>query len=64
VEHLGQGLLASAIARDGVVEAIELEGDNLVLGVQWQPEAISADQRQLDLLFSAIAVELSSRIAA
>jgi len=35
VEHLGQGLLASATAGDGVVEAIELEGDNLVLGVQW-----------------------------
>jgi putative glutamine amidotransferase len=63
VEHLGQGLLASATAVDGVVEAIELEGDNLVLGVQWHPEAVNADQRQLDLLFSAMAVAHSSRIA-
>jgi putative glutamine amidotransferase len=35
---LGQKLIASATAGDGVVEAIELEGAAFCLGVQWHPE--------------------------
>lgn len=39
VKDVGQGLIASAHAVDGVVEAIELPGkDHFVLGVQWHPE--------------------------
>jgi len=37
--HLGSGLVAVAVAPDGVIEAIEAaEGDRFVLGVQWHPE--------------------------
>jgi len=38
VDRLGEGLLASAHAPDGTVEAIELPGPPWVLGVQWHPE--------------------------
>lgn len=38
VESLGAGLIASAHFDDGVVEAIEVPGDDFVLGVQWHPE--------------------------
>ena len=38
VDSLGRGLSVSATAPDGVVEAIEMEGPNLVVGVQWHPE--------------------------
>ncbi|AVH59746.1 MULTISPECIES: gamma-glutamyl-gamma-aminobutyrate hydrolase family protein [Streptomyces] len=38
VDRLGEGLLVSAHAVDGTVEAIELPGSAWVLGVQWHPE--------------------------
>ncbi|MFZ5440859.1 MAG: gamma-glutamyl-gamma-aminobutyrate hydrolase family protein [Myxococcota bacterium] len=39
VKAVGQGLLVSAVAPDGVIEAIEGTGkEQWVLGVQWHPE--------------------------
>lgn len=38
VERLGEGLRVSARDADGIVQAIELDGHELVLGVQWHPE--------------------------
>lgn len=38
VDRLGTGLVASAYAEDGTVEAIEVPGRSWVLGVQWHPE--------------------------
>ncbi|MDH6520298.1 putative glutamine amidotransferase [Streptomyces sp. SAI-135] len=38
VDRLGQGLLPSAHAPDGTIEAVELPGPPWVLGVQWHPE--------------------------
>jgi putative glutamine amidotransferase len=43
-------LQATAIAEDGVVEALERQGPLFVVGVQWHPELlIRSDPRQLDL---------------
>lgn len=39
-KRLGDGLVASGLAPDGVVEAIELPGARFFLGVQWHPEAL------------------------
>jgi putative glutamine amidotransferase len=40
VEELGEGLTATGWAiEDGIVEAIELEGESYALGVLWHPEA-------------------------
>lgn len=35
---LGRGLIPSAFAPDGIIEAVELEGYRFVLGAQWHPE--------------------------
>ncbi|WP_227869955.1 gamma-glutamyl-gamma-aminobutyrate hydrolase family protein [Streptomyces otsuchiensis] len=39
VDRLGDGLVVSAYAPDGTVEAVERPGPSWVLGVQWHPEA-------------------------
>ena len=38
VSRVGEGLVASATAPDGVIEAIEKPGARFCLGVQWHPE--------------------------
>ena len=38
VKDLGEGLVATAWAPDGVIEAMESPGEAFVLGVQWHPE--------------------------
>jgi putative glutamine amidotransferase len=38
VKDLAPGLTVAARASDGVVEAVELQADRLVMGVQWHPE--------------------------
>jgi putative glutamine amidotransferase len=38
VDRLGDGLIATAWAEDGVVEAVELPGQPWTVGVQWHPE--------------------------
>lgn len=38
VDDLGRGLVVSAYAEDGTVEAVELPSESWVLGVQWHPE--------------------------
>ena len=60
IDRLGEGLIVTARARDGVPEAIELEdSDAWALGVQWHPEA--GDKRQL---FKAFAEAAGERAAA
>jgi len=44
VDKLGRGILASATAPDGVVEAIESSDHRFVAGVQWHPEALGDDR--------------------
>ncbi|MGC4978352.1 gamma-glutamyl-gamma-aminobutyrate hydrolase family protein [Streptomyces sp. DT199] len=38
VDRLGEGLVPTAYAADGTVEAVELPSADWVLGVQWHPE--------------------------
>jgi putative glutamine amidotransferase len=54
--------VVTASARDGVSEAIELEGDDdWVLGVQWHPEA--GDKRQLFEAFTEAAAQWAGSAA-
>ncbi len=55
VDRLGSGLMASAHAADGTVEAVEPEGpgSGWVLGVQWHPE-MGEDVRVMDALVRAV----------
>ena len=62
IDRLGSGLLVTGSARDGVPEAIELEGDDgWVLGVQWHPEA--GDKRQLFEAFTEAAAQWAGSAA-
>jgi anthranilate synthase component 2/putative glutamine amidotransferase len=55
VDRVGDGLIVSGRARDGVIEAIELP-DQWALGVQWHPEA--GDKRELFHAFTRAAAAL------
>jgi putative glutamine amidotransferase len=65
VDALGDGLVATAWAADGVVEAMELNaaGDPFVLAVQWHPEA-GADRSLIAALVAAAAARASRGAAA
>jgi putative glutamine amidotransferase len=52
IDRLGAGLVATAHADDGVIEAVELPGSLFVLGVQWHPEE-GADPRPFTALVAA-----------
>lgn len=54
VDRLGQGLIVSARAEDGMIEAIEGEGPHMILGVQWHPEDALADPEDRLLLIQAL----------
>ena len=50
IERLGEGLVVTGRASDGVIEAVESQDGRWILGVQWHPEA---DERSR--MFSAFA---------
>ncbi|MER5278481.1 gamma-glutamyl-gamma-aminobutyrate hydrolase family protein [Streptomyces sp. NPDC002809] len=52
VDRLGAGLVVSAHAQDGTVEAVERPGPGWVLGVQWHPE-MGDDVRVMRALVAA-----------
>lgn len=45
IDRLGDGLIVSAQDDDGVIEAVEIPGENFVLAVQWHPEERLDDLR-------------------
>lgn len=51
IETVGADLRCTGWASDGVVEAVELPGDDFALGVQWHPEQDGGDTR----LFAGLA---------
>jgi len=53
-KRIGDGLMASAWAPDGVIEAIELkQRDRFLLGVQWHPER-QANEKEHNAIFEAL----------
>jgi putative glutamine amidotransferase len=57
VKRLGRGLVATAAAPDGVVEAMELPGETFVVAVQWHPEDMVADSEHARRLFAGFLAE-------
>ncbi len=53
VKQMGEGLIVSARAEDGIVEAIELEGDRFVVGVQFHPEKLVGKRPEFNRIFRA-----------
>jgi gamma-glutamyl-gamma-aminobutyrate hydrolase PuuD len=62
IDRLGTGLIPTAFAEDGVIEAVELPGPPLVLGVQWHPEE-GGDQGPFAALVEAARAYHSTRTA-
>lgn len=54
IDVLAEGLLAEAVAADGVVEAVSVAGATaFTLGVQWHPEWFAASDRVSRQIFAA-----------
>lgn len=51
IKELGAGLEATAYAKDGVIEAIEMPDHDFVMGLQWHPEemAMHRDKYMLEI---------------
>jgi putative glutamine amidotransferase len=52
VEHPGAGMYISALAPDGIIEAIENREAPFIIGVQWHPECMT--DKSSERLFSAL----------
>jgi putative glutamine amidotransferase len=52
VKTLGHGLLPTAVAPDGLVEAIEGDRDGYLVAVQWHPEALTDNDARTRAMFS------------
>lgn len=59
IKKLAPGFKATAVAKDGVVEAIENDGDTFILGVQWHPEGMIADSLPMLNIFKKL-ISISS----
>jgi putative glutamine amidotransferase len=65
VRDIGEGLVISATAPDGLVEGLESRNGHYVVGVQWHPEALTDSQvaaRRLFDEFVHIAAESHSHV--
>lgn len=53
VRDVGEGLVVTAHAPDGVVEAVELPDHPFCIGVQWHPEIVDGNQKGMEKIFEA-----------
>jgi len=53
IKRLGESLMATAVAEDGIIEAVELADSPFVLAVQYHPEELVASDSGSRRLFSA-----------
>ncbi len=53
VKDAGNGLVISAVAEDGTIEAVERPGDAFFLGVQWHPESMYEKYDDMKKIFAA-----------
>jgi putative glutamine amidotransferase len=60
VKRLGEGLVASAHAEDGVIEGVEAPERRFAVGVQWHPESFWNREPNFRRLFLALVAEARS----
>lgn len=63
LKDLGKGLRVSALARDGVIEAVESDDGRPLLAVQFHPEEIAADYPRFQYLFDWLVGEAGKQSA-
>jgi gamma-glutamyl-gamma-aminobutyrate hydrolase PuuD len=56
LDRIAPGLMVSGRAEDGTVEAVELDGPDFVVGVQWHPEQDATDVRLMAGLIAAATI--------
>lgn len=64
VDRVGEGLRATAVARDGVVEGTERVDNTWIVGVQWHPEEAGASKADRDRLFGEFLAQVRARTGA
>lgn len=52
IRELGAGLVTTAVAPDGLIEAVEGEGEGYLVAVQWHPEVLTDTDARTRGLFS------------
>jgi putative glutamine amidotransferase len=57
IRELGDGMVATAVAPDGVIEGLELTGDAFAVGVQWHPEMFASGDDAAGRLFEEFVAE-------
>lgn len=55
VKKLGEGLAVTARSADGCIEAFESKDNDLITAVQWHPENMAADRKDMAALFAHFA---------
>ena len=61
IRDLGEGLVVSAVAPDGVIEGVEMPSeDQFVVGVQWHPEVLSDADPRVRRIFEEFISEAAS----
>jgi gamma-glutamyl-gamma-aminobutyrate hydrolase PuuD len=61
IDRLADGLVVTGRADDGTIEAVELEGDAWIVGVQWHPEDTAGDDAVQQRVFDAFVEQAASR---
>ncbi|MDR6997709.1 gamma-glutamyl-gamma-aminobutyrate hydrolase family protein [Neobacillus niacini] len=54
IEELGEGLAITALADDGIIEAVEGMGHPYLIAVQWHPESMSEKHPEMQELFNQL----------
>lgn len=62
VNKVAPGYVVSARSKDGVVEAIEKEGEDFVIGLQWHPEMMAKENEIMKKIFTALIEEATRDI--
>ena len=61
VNELGRGLVASAVAQDGLIEGVETDSAGFAVGVQWHPEVFTGGASAVGRLFDDFVAEARIR---
>lgn len=61
VKDVAPGFKVAALSKDGVVEAIEKEGEQFVIGLQWHPEMMAKDHPVMLKIFEKLIEEAKKK---